>query len=177
MTDKDRPRFVQLLRLLGEQYRETLSDIRQEVLFDGLADLSLAEVERAVRAHIRTSRFFPQVVELRELVTGNVKDQALVAFERIREEVRRVGYYGTPTRLSDGDRAMAEKVWGGWQRLCETLPAPGSDKYAFEQKRFIEAYDTHARLEPQDTPPQITRGDASRLLGDLGARGALRSVK
>ncbi len=66
MTESDRPRFGQCLIMLGEIYREEISPVRAEAYFDALADLPVDAVIVAVRAVVRTRKFFPKPSEIRK---------------------------------------------------------------------------------------------------------------
>ncbi|OFX02723.1 MAG: hypothetical protein A3E78_15505 [Alphaproteobacteria bacterium RIFCSPHIGHO2_12_FULL_63_12] len=66
MTNGDREAFVTLMAKLAAVYREALDDALLESYWDALKDYELEYLEPAVAYVIRTSRWFPKPVELRE---------------------------------------------------------------------------------------------------------------
>lgn len=159
MTDDDRPAFAEAMHLLGETYNEHVSELRAEGYFDGLSDLSLAELNRAVRLALRACRFFPKPVELRELLTGTPDANADAAWGELIREVRRVGYLGTPTFSDERTLLAIGETWGNWAHLCQTLPGEGPElvgwikqfKSAFQS---LERRDVGRQLEPATLHPE-----------------------
>ena len=145
MTAEDRPAFAEAMHALGETFNEPVSDIRAEAYFDALSDYSLAEVNTAVRVALRRCKFFPRPAELRELLDGNAEDNAEVAWGAVLREIRRVGYMGIPNLDPRVLRAVNE-MWGGWRRLCETLPGEGPELIGWA-KQFKSAYQATERVE------------------------------
>lgn len=139
MNEQDRPAFARALFVLGETFNESISDLRAEGYFDALRDFSLEEATAAMREALRTCKFFPKPVELRELVDGDADTNADQGWAELIREVRRVGYMGTPD-FTDGRIAMAiVDIWGSWRRLCETLPGEGPELVGWV-KQFKSAY-------------------------------------
>ena len=87
----------------------------------------MPQVTAAVRLAMRTCRFFPKPVELRELMTGRADERADLAWGELLREVRRVGYLGTPMFTDASMLPTIHTVFGGWRHLCETLPAGGPE--------------------------------------------------
>lgn len=155
MTENDRPKFAEAMHALGETFNEPVSDIRAEAYFDALRDVPLAQVAVAVRLAIRTCRYFPKPVELREMVTGQSGELADKAWGDVLTQIRRVGYMGTPTFEDGRIEETIRQVWGSWRRLCETLPGEGPELVGWV-KQFksvfasvanrgeIEAFSNHA---------------------------------
>jgi hypothetical protein len=161
VTDADRPAFAEALHVLAETFNEPVSDVRAEAYFHALADMSFPGVKYAVLRALRTCKFFPRPVELRELVTGDPDARADAAWAALVREVQRVGYLGTPAfddaRVLDAIR----DVWGSWSRLCKTLPAEGPELVGW-MKQFKSAYrslDARAErdrvLDAPTVPPQV----------------------
>jgi hypothetical protein len=145
MTAEDRVAFAEAMYLLGETFNEPVSDIRTEAYFDALCDRTLADVNIAVRAALRSCKFFPKPVELRELIDGSTADNAEVSWGAVLREVRRVGYYGVPNIDARQMRAVRE-LWGSWQRLCETLPGEGPELLGWA-KQFKAVYQATERID------------------------------
>lgn len=145
MTDHDRSKFAEALHVLAETFGEPLSDLRTEAYFDALRDFSIEQVSLATRLSLRTCKFFPRPVELRDLIAGNQDDNAETAWGGLLREVRRVGYMGTPD-LEPRTALAVKELWGGWRRLCETLPGEGPELIGW-LKQFKETYETVDRRE------------------------------
>lgn len=146
MTEDDRPHFAEAMHAMAETFNEPVSDIRAEAYFDALMDLPLETVNAAVRLSLRTCRFFPKPVELRELVEGSVTQQADLAWGELLQQIRRVGYIGTPTFTHPAILETVRQVWGGWSQLCETLPSEGPELVGW-MKQFKAAYGTVSARE------------------------------
>ena len=138
MTNTDRIAFAEALHVLAETFGEPMSDLRTEGYFNALSDLSIAQVNVAVRHAMRSCKFFPKPAELREAVTGTADEAAQKAWDAVLKEIRRVGYIGTPSLEPRAIRAVNE-LWGGWRRLCETLPAEGPELVGWI-KQFKSTY-------------------------------------
>lgn len=141
MTERDRPQFAEAMHAMAETFNEPVSEIRAEAYFDALRDLPLERVNAAVRLALRTCRFFPKPVDLRELVEGSADQRADFAWGEVLSQIRRVGYMGTPTFIDPSVAETVRQVWGHWRRLCETLPAAGPELVGW-MKQFKAAYGT-----------------------------------
>lgn len=139
MTETDRPAFARALFVLGETFNESISDLRAEGYFDALRDFSLEEATAAIREALRTCKFFPKPVELRELVDGDADTNADQGWAEVIREVRRVGYMGWPHFTDSRIEMVVVDVWGSWSRLCQTLPGEGPELVGW-MKQFKSAY-------------------------------------
>lgn len=139
MTEADRPAFARALFVLGETFNEPISDLRAEGYFDAMRDFSLEEANAAIREALRTCKFFPKPVELREMVEGDVDANADRGWAEVIREVRRVGYTGVPAFADPKVLAAVCDIWGSWSRLCETLPGEGAELVGWV-KQFKSAY-------------------------------------
>lgn len=155
MTDDDRPAFARGLYALGETFNEPVSELRAEAYFDALRDLPIVDVLNAMRQAIKAGRFFPRPVEIREAIEGSTEDQAEIAWTHLLREVRRVGYTGTPMWPDEATRRAALELYGGWVRLCESLPGDGPGLYA-AAKQFKATFRAYANRERRDALPAAT---------------------
>lgn len=145
MTDQDRIQFAEAMHVLAETFGESMTELRTEGYFDALRDFDIQQVNVAVRHALKACRFFPKPVELRELVTGDAEETAQAAWDAVLREIRRVGYVGTPKLEPRALRAVNE-LWGGWRRLCETLPNEGPELVGWI-KQFKTTYASVERSE------------------------------
>lgn len=84
MRDEDRVEFANGLHVLAETFREPVSEIRSEGYWDALKDLHLESWQFAVRQALKSCRFFPKPVELREMVEGGVDTRVVPSAEETR---------------------------------------------------------------------------------------------
>lgn len=137
MTPEDRPRFAGAIGALAEAYRQTISTATIKAYEMGLDDLSIDQIEHAVRKAMRTCKFFPAPIELRELageLSGS--NRAIVAWEEFERAVVRHGGYRS-VRFTDPILTATIRNLGGWQRCCEMDPEE-FDKWL--RKDFLAAY-------------------------------------
>lgn len=178
MTENDRTAFAKLLYVLGETFDTPVSDIRAETYFDALHDLPLAALQASARVYVRTAKFFPKPVELRQLIESSLDDQAGLAWQFLHREIRRVGYLGTTTWPDEATRRAALSLYDGtWRTLCENLPNGKEDTnpaFLGFQKRFMAAYTTAAQSEAVALlagEREDARQQLRDLKRDLDARG------
>lgn len=179
MTAHDAAPFAEAMHVLGETFNEPMSPIRSEAYFDALSDLSIAQVQTAVRLALRACKFFPKPVELRELLAGAPDANADAAWGELMREVARVGYVGQPQFSDPRTLRTIREVWGGWARLCETLPREGPElvgwikqfkaTWGSQDRRDLEARLTAGSLHP-DVRAFITREQTRLGSGPFGRK-------
>jgi hypothetical protein len=175
MTDADRGVFGEGMFVLGETFNEPVSEIRAEAYFDALKDFTLVQATTAIRLAMRSLRFFPKPVELREMVEGTPDGNADTAWAAVLEQIRRVGYLGWPTFQDERVPETIRQLWGSWSRLCETLPADGPELVGWLKQfkavyRTVDMRQAHARLE-SGAPPRVLQ-----LVKDIAAAGRPRPL-
>lgn len=158
MTSQDVKAFSAVIGVLAEALNEPMSPVRIKAYFEDLADFDLERVCAALRQARRTCKFFPKPVELRELIEGTAEDAAEQAWGAVLREIRRVGWVGTPNLEPRVLRAVNE-LWGGWQRLCETLPGEGPELVGWI-KQFKATYlsverETARQLTAETVHPNV----------------------
>jgi hypothetical protein len=72
--------FAEVLGRAAVAYRESIDKAFYAVAFEAMQDLDIRDIEYAVSEHVKTSKWFPKIAELRELAHGH--------FVRRREEAR-----------------------------------------------------------------------------------------
>lgn len=68
MDEKDRKGFLVLMAMLAEAFKEDVSSERAKIYFEFLRPFSFYEVMMSIKESIKTSKFFPKVSELREII-------------------------------------------------------------------------------------------------------------
>ena len=176
MTNQDAGTFAEAMHVLGQVFNEPITTIRTEGYFDALRDFTISQVNAAVRVAMRTCRFFPKPVELRELMTGSAAERADVAWGELLRELRRVGYLGTPTFTDASLLPTIHTVFGGWARLCETLPAGGPELIGW-MKQFKSAYGTVDQRQRHEQLLAAANPDLADALAAIAASKAIPSSK
>lgn len=162
-----------LLIGLAEYFRTTLTPMQLSMYAEDLEDLPLEAIGQAMRQIRRNAseRFMPMPSQIRELVSGNARDEALEASNRILEAMAKYGYVNP-------DRAklfIGELGWrvvereGGWEALCQRtssddlpiLKAQWRELAAATLRRGASGIDSRA--------PSLTRSDNKQQLTSIAA--------
>lgn len=141
MTDDDRIRFVQAIAGAYVFFGQELTEFHIRVWADACAAFTAAEVEAALAAHLadpQRGAFLPRPADVVRLIRGDGREAALLAWQRVLEEVRDRGSYSRPDIDEPSRRAL--DVIGGWGALCRSQTA----ELPHLQRRFCEAYGVYA---------------------------------
>ena len=164
MDEQDRKPLAKALTVLGETFNETVSPTRHAAYFDALSDHGIADVILAAKTAVRTMRFFPKPVELIELIVGTDDD----AWGEVEDQVRHIGYVGTPHFSNPATLAAIEIIAGSWIRFCHILPLAGPEKLGW-RKQFNSAFGTSTMRHQQQEISSSTHPElmsAVRQLAD-----------
>jgi hypothetical protein len=69
MEEKDKKGFLVLMAMLAEAFKEDVSTERAKIYFEFLSPFGFYEVMMSIKESIKTSKFFPKVSELREIIS------------------------------------------------------------------------------------------------------------
>ena len=177
MTEQDRPALAHALMLMGDTFNEPVGELRAEGYFDALRDLEIGDVLTACREAIRTARFFPRPVELRDTIEGHTEDRAEMAWILVQREVRRVGYTGVPEFPDTATERAALELYGGWDRLCACLPASGPELLGVA-KQFKSTFGAYARRDQREVAGLLgaSKQDARKALANVKAELVKRGL-
>ena len=134
MTNEDRTAFVTLMARLAAVYREALPDALLEAYWDALRDYELEYLEPATAYVIRTSKWFPKPVELRE------------AASQYRVEARRTAL-GPGLRLALTERALTADEVKAFLAELRARPECAEQLAEIPQKGVAALHDDVRRLE------------------------------
>lgn len=166
MTTRDREAFGKFMFALGEAFGEEISAARIEIYFAALGDLALDDIRRSATTHVRESKFFPKVAELREAAAGSVTDRAELAWLELVRQVRRVGAYGRPTFSDPAIERAAVELYGGWGELCRRLPGEGPELLG-AAKLFKSTYVAWTKRDLRNAALGPSHGEAHDALASL----------
>ena len=153
MNPTDKAQFVALLRAVAEFYRDTLSPVRLELYWRSLQRYSLAELQRALNAHLihpDQGMFMPKPADIVRILQGSLIDQAQSAWAKVHKALYQVGSYDSVAF----DDALIHSViddLGGWVLLCRS-PAVS---LVGMMKSFVQRYRYYAAHPPVAYPPHL----------------------
>jgi hypothetical protein len=160
VTIDDAPEFTKLLDLLGETFRTEVSEIRRLAYFDALSDIPLADVAVAVRALLRTAKFFPKPVEIREAVYGDLGRVIESEWLALHQAMATIGAYRS---LICDNPVLGQTIlamFGSWPQACRTDLS--DEMWAATRKEFDRVYRVYAadyqRLSADDQQPTVLKG-------------------
>jgi len=144
MTKKDIRAFAEIMTALNEIYGDPgkqISNLKSDLYFSSLQDLTIDELNRAVNflCNTKTIKTFPLPAEIREAATGNSDDKAEAAFEIFWETVQRIGAYQS-VEFQDGIIGRVVNELGGWEKACH----PQED-LKWYRKTFCDLYKSFER--------------------------------
>ncbi len=145
MQKSDLPRFMALIGALAETFQKSPSEATFLGYEMALDDLPIERIEIAVRKAMRSCKFMPLGVELRELAGElSTTDRPRLAWDEFERAVVSVGGYKSPDFADPLINAVVRHL-GGWVRCCD-MPAEEFDVWL--KKEFLAAYASYMRATP-----------------------------
>lgn len=145
-----------------------------DLWFDLLGDLPARVVMAAVKAHYATSEYptLPAIGKIRKEAVALMRPAVPTAAEawgEVESEIRRVGWYGAPDRLTPVAARVVRAI--GWRRICE------SDEPGVERGQFLRMYEQMAQREERDAvlPEGLRPGSMAGALPE-GLRDGLKAI-
>lgn len=148
MTAKDKTRLSVALTGLAEVFNEPMTEAKIEAYLYALGDLAIDDLEAAAAVALRTCRFMPRPVELRELVEQRTGGDAEAEWDELVAAVRAEGAYNprdAEARLSPATWQLVHRMFGAWRTCCERLPLIGTYEHTQMRQRFIDSYEAAGR--------------------------------
>jgi len=145
-----------LVVLLGETYRQSVSEATIEAYAVGLEGMAESQVLQAGKRAIQTCKFMPTPAELRDLAGAGNVGRAIVAWG----DVQRAMPLGSYKHVDFADPIINAviRLRGGWPAMFESIKtAEGEKWYRIE---FTKAYESLATAGVD--------GEACRPLAGLG---------
>ena len=144
------------VEILAESFRQKITPLTVRAYELGLSDIDINTIKRAVMVAIRDCKFMPTVHELRKLCGAaesriETKDRPLLAWQAVREAIRRVGAYDSPHFEDVVIHAVIREL-GGWPHVCDTE----TEQMQWLEKRFVAAYSAMSALKlPADQTARL----------------------
>lgn len=154
MLDTDRGRFYALVGDVYAFYRTDASKFALNVWWEAMRPFDFEAVARALNMHAVNpdgGQFLPKPADVVKLLQGGTQDQAMRAWTKVDQAVRRVGQYQDVVF----DDALIHAVvadMGGWIRMGERR----EDEWDFVRNEFVNRYRGYAlRGESPQYPPML----------------------
>lgn len=143
----DKKQFAEIMTLLCEIYNRQPSKSLLAAYYMGLNDLTIEQFKEAVSNLIKTRTYqsLPKPAEIREQITANLEDIALMAWKSLKDAMESVGAYQSPDFEDYIIPACVDSL-GGWSKLCRTE----SDELKWVQKDFERLYRAFAKNGHQE---------------------------
>lgn len=155
MIENDWDTFAKAMTVLAESLGGDLSAGSMQAYFRALDDLPIEQVEYGMSECLKSCRFFPKPVEIREAVEGSSGDQALSAWQQVEQAFKKAGYW-TSVLFENGAIARAvEHVFGTWVECSQYLHSESPEMIRAKQKQFEAVYRQASR---GDRTPRYMRG-------------------
>lgn len=154
MDKTDLKAFEQIMTSLNELYGDPakqISDLKMELYYNALKDLSIDQLNDAVNilCQTKTIKTWPLPAEIRQAVEGNPQDKAQVAFDKLITAVRSIGSYQTVIFDDPAIHAFVQS-YGGWEEICDKTV----DDWKYMRNEFVRGYTGFCRVN--GVPLQLT---------------------
>lgn len=152
----------ELLAQVGGYYRHELSDFDSMMWARAIELYGDMPVKRFLVHHIESAGpkddFFPRIGAFFRFVDPG-RNNAIAAFEELREQVSRCGPWRSPSFSSPAIVRTVQSM-GGWVQVNRELPSPEADRFGYEAyfKRFEAAFTvacSEAALQPGEKPERL----------------------
>lgn len=170
MENKDKPKFAELMFLLGEAFDKEPSETKVELFFNALKDVSIETITQACAAIVKTRTItgtFPLVSEILEAVKGgsdSLETRTAVAWDKVIYALERHGHLDTLI-FDDPVIHAIIKSWGGWLKWSQEIT---NDQMKWARKDFAVLYKAYAALtlpapEPMEGEIALSNRNAGYL--------------
>lgn len=136
-----------------ELYGKKPSDAAIGLAFRALVRYDLADVRRALDAHINDAgdgRFMPKPADLVKHIEGDPESRSLRAWTLVEESIGRVGPYQTVVFDDPAIMASIEDI-GGWIDLCKIT----DKELPFKRNEFVVRYKGYLNRPPNRHPVKL----------------------
>ena len=131
-----------LMMSIADYYKQKINPNFIDLYYQFLKNYPKDDVIRAFKTHTATSKFFPKINELLELIEGNPESKAMQAFSQLAKAVKSLGAYSS-IKFTDPVLNKTVLDLGGWTQICQT---PDSN-WSYLQHRFIKQYTQNLKTQ------------------------------
>lgn len=157
MTEQDKQAFTELMRAMGLMYGRKRSDVdaMAPVYWQALKRFEFAEVRRAFSMHAQDTdvgQYWPKIGDVLRQLEGRSETNALRAWTKVEQAIRRVGGYQDVVFDDPIIHAVISDM-GGWVSLCSVT----EDELPFRAREFMQRYRGYlATRRVADYPARLT---------------------
>lgn len=127
-----------LVVLLGETYRQTVTEATIQAYEIGLEGLSDETIVAAGKRAIQELKFMPTPAELRDLAGAGTKNRAIVAWGDVQRAIPHGSYRHVD--FQDSIINATIRILGGWPALFERIGSADDEKWY--RTEFVRIYET-----------------------------------
>jgi len=156
METKDKPRFMQIMLGMADNFGDEISKEGLAMRFDMLSEYSIEDIEAAAKKILRNRKFksMPPVAEFHEAIHGSDKTKALEAWGAIMKGLE-IDEMPTDPKSQEIIRRIGGWIWLGLQTY---------DELKWVEKRFVEHWDAC----PDESILKLEDGRVAELLENIG---------
>ena len=179
---KEYEEFVRLMTFVADEYAKELTERALLLRWQAVRRFGMDKIEEAIKKHLATSRFFPKISELLDLLQGTgeneLADRASLAWDEFINGMEMVGRYQS-VRFTDKIVNAIVHEWGGWESVCSLE----WDDLKYKRGEFVSLYRALAKRDPKTLPQKcvgLIEGHNAgrweefipndRIIGRVGAR-------
>lgn len=133
--------FVKAMTFLAIAYNKEFTEEQLSVWYDFFKNEEYEEFKNAIKRIIPKKQFIPSIAELKQeltyIKTPSLQLKADEEWEKVREAIRKYGYYRTDEAMESLNPLTARVVnaIGGFQNLCQSTNTDWS------RKNFIDMFE------------------------------------
>jgi hypothetical protein len=153
MKTQHRESFAALMTGIGELYGKSMSPQLISIYWEGLREYEFDEVKVAINLHVRnpdTGQFMPKIADVVKFLEGNTLTQAMRAWQKVNDAMRRVGTYASVVFDDPIIHAVLADM-GGWMQLGLVQ----DDELPFKAREFEKRYQTYKVKGPTTYPRKL----------------------
>ena len=153
LVDSDRKEFGTIMASVYDFWNRELSDVALEIWWESLRNFSFDAVRGALARHMRnpdTGQFMPKIADVVKFLEGNTLTQAMRAWQKVNEAIKRVGTYASVVFDDPIIHAVIADM-GGWQPLGMVQ----DEEWPFKAREFEKRYQSYKVRPPQTYPRKL----------------------
>lgn len=158
MNNADKKAFAEAMAMLAITFGVEADKALYAAYWMALEDIDIEQVQAGIAKTMRSCRFMPKPVEIREASLGSTDTAALLAWDAVAKAAASVGGY-TSVQFEDPVATAAVRQLGGWAEICSKNTA---EFHKWTRQEFLRAYKGLAGCNlPEETTRYLPgRGEA-----------------
>lgn len=153
MNHNDYAQFVTIWTACHDVYGKSPSEGAIDVSFQALARFDIADIRRALTAHMNDpdcGRFAPKPADIVRQIDGDSESRALTAWSKVERAISSAGPWATVAFDDAIIHAVLEEM-GGWPKVCDVT----EKELPFMRNEFTKRYQGFIMRPPQAYQPKM----------------------